>query len=187
MSLSVRERAESLATFRFIEVSLMETLARWVPTTPEMEVKLLFGQHLWYAAQHADALGRRTFELRAPAHYTLRPVEDYAVFLEELASMGGTRERLAGIYRALVPGLETRYRRYLEATDALMDEPSVRIVEGILHDYHRMKRDYESLCSALPDLASIDRASPEALALRESQRRDIVRADVRASSPRPSP
>ena len=50
MALILREKAEYLATLRWLEVFLMETLARWVPTTPEMEVKVLFGRHLWDAA-----------------------------------------------------------------------------------------------------------------------------------------
>ena len=55
MGLILREKAEYLATFRWLEVFLMETLARWVPTTPELEVKVLMGRHIWDAAQHADA------------------------------------------------------------------------------------------------------------------------------------
>src|SRR5205823_5337431 len=52
MSLSVQQRAEFVATFRFIQVFLMETIARWVPQTPEMEVKVLFGRHIWELADH---------------------------------------------------------------------------------------------------------------------------------------
>ena len=66
MLLNVTERGAHVATFRWIEVRLMETLAHWVPTTPEMEAKLLFGAHIWDAAQHADILGKRTQELRLP-------------------------------------------------------------------------------------------------------------------------
>ncbi len=39
--LTVKERGQFVATLRYVHVSLMETLAAWVPTTPEMEVKLL--------------------------------------------------------------------------------------------------------------------------------------------------
>ena len=53
--LTVKERGQFVATLRYVHVSLMETLAAWVPTTPEMEVKLLFGEHIWDVAQHADA------------------------------------------------------------------------------------------------------------------------------------
>ena len=41
MGLILREKAEHLATFRWPEVFLMETHSRWVPATPEMEVKVL--------------------------------------------------------------------------------------------------------------------------------------------------
>ena len=71
MSLSVQDRAEYVATFRFIQVFLMETLARWVPQTPEMEVKVLFGRHIWDLAQQADGLGKRGYELRAPLAFIM--------------------------------------------------------------------------------------------------------------------
>ena len=44
MGYSVQEKAECIGTFRWIEVRLMEMLASWVPTTPEMEIKILFGK-----------------------------------------------------------------------------------------------------------------------------------------------
>ena len=73
MTLSVRERADTIGTLRHIEVFTMETLARWVPTTPDLEAKVVFGRHIWDCAQHADALGRRTHELRAEAIVNSRP------------------------------------------------------------------------------------------------------------------
>lgn len=66
MILTVKERGQFVATMRHIHVWLMETLAAWVPTSPEMEVKILLGEHIWDVAQHADALGKRTSELRMP-------------------------------------------------------------------------------------------------------------------------
>src|ERR1700693_5041457 len=87
VSLSVKEKAEYLGVFRWIEVFLMETLASWVPTTPEMEIKVLFGRHVWELAQNADGLGKRTFEMRAPLHYTVRPLDSMATFLEGLRGL----------------------------------------------------------------------------------------------------
>jgi hypothetical protein len=86
MTFSVQEKAEYMGAFRWMEVYLMETLAGWVPTTPEMEIKVLFGRHVWELAQNADGLGKRAFELRAPLHYTLRPLEGMAAFLEQVRS-----------------------------------------------------------------------------------------------------
>lgn len=150
MSLSVKERGETLATFRYIQVQLMETLARWVPTTPEMEVKLLFGAHIWDMAQHADALGKRVHELRMPLQHSLRPVEPYIEVLTALSATRETNQRVAGVYEAVLPCLGERYRHYLERTDALMDAPSVRIVEHILYDQARIIRESTALYAQLP-------------------------------------
>src|ERR1035438_9832457 len=96
-----------------MEVFLMETLASWVPTTPEMEVKVLFGRHVWELAQNADGLGKRTFELRAPLHYTLRPLDSMAAVLEPLRELQPTGDRIHVFYDAIVPALTARYQRYL--------------------------------------------------------------------------
>ena len=84
--LTVKERGHFVATLRYVHVSLMETLAAWVPTTPEMEVKLLFGEHIWDVAQHADSLGKRTFELRMPLQKSMRAADGYVDFLAAVAS-----------------------------------------------------------------------------------------------------
>ena len=57
MSLTIRQKADAVGTFRHLSVWYMETLSRWVPTTPEMDAKVLFGRHIWELAQHADSFG----------------------------------------------------------------------------------------------------------------------------------
>lgn len=141
MAMTVHDRAKVIATLRWIEVRLMEITAAWTPTTPEMEVKVMFGRHIWDFAQHADALGKRTFELRQPEHYTLRPTDEYLALLEEIARETDTSRRLASLYDAYLPALERRYRDYLDATDRLLDEPSVVIIERVLADIARMRQD----------------------------------------------
>lgn len=149
MSLSVRERARAIATFRFVEVRLMEIAAGWTPTIPEMEVKVLLGRHIWDFAQHADALGKRTFELRCPEQHSLPPSEPFAQLLEDSARVGSTSDRLAVLYDVLLPGLEQRYREYLASTDTLVDAPSCVILERILGDYARQRRDADRLRSEI--------------------------------------
>jgi hypothetical protein len=170
MTLTVNDRARAIATFRFIEVRLMEITAAWTPTTPEMEVKVLFGRHIWDFAQHADWLGKRTFELRQPEHFTLRPVETYAALVEEAAAAETTAERLSALYDVLLPALDRRYRQYLRDTDALLDQPSVVIVERILNEMSRMLADGSRLRSQL----SIAPAALEQLAGRERSHSEIV-------------
>jgi hypothetical protein len=138
MTITVRQRADTIGTLRYASVFAMETLAQWVPTTPDLEVKILFGRHIWEFAQHADALGKRTHELRAALHYTVAPLPEYAESLALLRGTDGARERVEAFYDAFLPDLEHRYRRFLAATDPFLDEPSVRIVERILTDLSRM-------------------------------------------------
>jgi hypothetical protein len=165
MSLTVNDRVRAIATFRFIEVRLMEITAAWTPTTPEMEVKVLFGRHIFDFAQHADWLGKRTFELRKPEQYSLKPVDSYVGVIDALAAVEETDKRLSALYDVFIPALENRYRAYIEATDGLLDEPSVVIIERILIDFGRMRRDAERLrdriavpAVALPELAGRESA-----------------------------
>jgi hypothetical protein len=160
LSLDVRERGRHVATFRFVFVRLMETAAAWTPTTPEMEAKVLFGRHIWDFAQHADALGKRTFELRLPAQHSLPPAAGFDAALRELAALTGTAERLGGLYDRVLPDLERRLRAYLAAVDRLLDGPSVVICERILADVARQRSEADDLRRTLGMAA----ASCEALA-----------------------
>ncbi|MEP6571794.1 MAG: hypothetical protein ABJD11_03830 [Gemmatimonadota bacterium] len=152
MGQSIRERADTIGTFRYISVFLMETLARWVPTTQELEVKVLFGRHVWDFAQHADALGRRTHELRAALHYTLPPTKPYLHVLDTVSALEGSADRVAAVYDALIPELASRYERYLEETDRMLDEPSVRIIERNLADFPRLSRERLEFVAEAPAL-----------------------------------
>src|SRR5215470_16398689 len=116
---TVSERCRYIATFRHISVWLMETTARWTPLTPEMEVKVFFGRHIWEYAQMADALGKRTFEMRQPEHYTIPAADAYEALLKDIAKTESTADRVAVIYDGLLPGLIERYRGYLKATDPI--------------------------------------------------------------------
>jgi hypothetical protein len=145
MSLPVADRARRIGTFRFVEVRLMEIVAGWTPTTPEMEAKVMFGRHIWDFAQHADALGRRMFELRQPAQRSFDPAPGYLALLEEVAATEGTAGRLAALYDALLDAVQRQYRRYVEDVDAMLDAPSLLIVERILADAGRQRAEADAL------------------------------------------
>lgn len=167
--LTVKERGHFVATLRYVHVTLMETLAAWVPTTPEVEVKLLLGEHIWDVAQHADSLGKRTFELRLPLQHSVRAAEPYVAFLAEVRAIESTPERLAAMYDVVVPGLVARQRRYLEQTDRLVDAPTVRILERYLADTVRMTDAAHAVRRELRELPSADRQWAAALQAREAK------------------
>jgi len=145
MSLSVADRARRVGTFRFVEVRLMEIAAGWTPTTPEMEVKVMFGRHIWDFAQHADALGRRMFELRQPAQRSFDPAPPYRTLLQEVAAVTDTAGRLAALYDVLLDGVQQQYRRYVEDVDAMLDAPSLVVIERILADARRQRDEADAL------------------------------------------
>lgn len=181
MYLNVKQRGDHVATFRWIEVRLMEMLAAWVPTTPEMEVKLVFGAHIWETAQHADALGKRTHELRLPLHDSLEPARGYVDLLADVARVTDTSKRIAAFYECLLPGLDQRFRRYVEQVDTLLDGPTVRILEQILGDTARMAADCRALLQEVPAVRLKDHEWLGALRKRDAALSDII--VPRVSSP----
>jgi hypothetical protein len=166
--LTVKERGQFVATLRYVHVSLMETLAAWVPTTPEMEVKLLFGEHIWDVAQYADNLGKRTFELRLALQRSMRPSDGYAGFLGAVAAIAPTAQRLAAMYDVVLPAIVGRERAYLERTDKLVDAPTVRILERHFADTARMIESAGELRRELPALQLADGQWTAALRAREA-------------------
>lgn len=128
-----------------------------------MEAKLFFGEHIWNVAQHADALGKRTHELRLPLQHSLCPVEAYVHLLEEIRRESQTAKRLAGFYDALLPGLASRYRAYLDRTDTLMDAPTVRILTQMSNNESRMIEQSKELREQLPELGKVEQDWVDAL------------------------
>ncbi|MDZ4865257.1 MAG: hypothetical protein SGJ01_17700 [Gemmatimonadota bacterium] len=183
MGETIRQKADRVGTFRFISVHLMETLARWIPTTPELEAKVFFGRQVWDFAQHADWLGRRTGELRSPMQWSLQPADGYLKVLEAMASATGTMERLTGFHDGLLPDLAARYRSYISSTDPLNDEPTVRILERILFDFQRLQADRAAFPAVRPDLILTDTAWPGRIATLSGAETDYVssRAAVRTA------
>ena len=177
MGLTVKQRGQSVATFRFVHVKLMETLAAWVPSTPEMEAKLLFGEHIWDLAQHADALGKRTHELRLPLQHSIAPALPYLNVLEQLATIEQTDRRISGFYDVVLPALGERLRSYLAETDTLMDAPTVRIVERILSEQSRMSAQGRELRRNLPNLSLKQPEWLEEFAGKEKSAGEMVVAD----------
>ena len=154
MSLTIRQKADAVGTFRHLSVYYMEMLARWVPTTPEMEAKILFGRHIWELAQHADALGQRTHELRAALHYTVPCAEPYAELTIRLAELTASDKRFNGFYRAALPDLDARYATYLDDTDVRLDEPTVRIIERVRADIARMRAEADECEAECPGVVA---------------------------------
>jgi hypothetical protein len=170
----VSARADAVGTFRCVSVWLMETVARWTPSTPEMEAKVMFGRHIWDYAQIADALGKRTFELRRHEHFTLRPNADYDAVLKEAGVARSTADRVSSLYEGILPGLILRYQDYVAGTDKILDEPTVVIIERIVRELERQRHEAAALTAEL----NLESRSGPLLAEREQTVRNMVAESV---------
>jgi hypothetical protein len=149
---------------------MMETAARWTPITPEMEAKCMMGRHIWEFAQMADALGKRTFELRLPEQHSIAPVPAYDAFLKDIIKAPTTAERTAILYEGVIPGVIARFKEYIAATDEILDEPSIVILQRNIVDLERQRVDAAELQRELK--LSSDAGS--AIARREQSVANIV-------------
>lgn len=165
IKLNVKQRANTVGTLRFVCIFLMETLARWIPTTPEMEVKMLLSRQVWRMAQQADRLGRRARELRAPLHYSRPPRQDFLAALKQLAAASDTIDRIDAFHDVALPALAAAYKSYLAETDRLTDEPTVIICEQSLTEIDTMRRERNEWASEIPKARATD--SPALKAARQ--------------------
>jgi hypothetical protein len=150
IKINVKQRAAAVGTLRFVSVSYMETLARWIPTTPEMEVKMLLSRHVWRMAQQADRLGKRARELRAPLHYSRKPLAPFAEALQQLAAISDTTDRVDAFHLIALPVLAEHYRAYLAETDKVTDEPTTMICDQALLEIATMMEERTSWGSEIP-------------------------------------
>jgi len=118
----------------------MRILGGWIALTPEVDVKLLFGRHVWDCAQHADLWGRRLPELRAKAQES-EPAGPAVVaafdLIETAEAPGQTVERVSAIYRVVKPHLATVYERHLAVANPVYEPPTRRILLRCIEEERR--------------------------------------------------
>jgi hypothetical protein len=138
--LPVEASAARLRHYRYAVERVMRVGAGWIALTPELAAKLLLGRHVWDDAQHADLLGRRLLELRAPAQESAPAGAAATALLDAIESPetpGQTAERLVGVYRVLKPHLLASYRDHLARTNPVYEPPTRRILERLIADTSR--------------------------------------------------
>jgi hypothetical protein len=174
---SVEASAARLRRLRYVVERSLRLTAGWIALTPELSAKLLLGRHVWDQAQHADLLGRRLLELRAPAQAS-EPAGPGVVavldLVESAEAPGQTPERLAGVYRVLKPGLLGHYRAQLERCNPVYEPPTRRLLERLIADESRHLGAAEAVLAHLlapPERAAraaawVDRLAAELVAAR---------------------
>lgn len=136
---TVEENARLLQRYFYFERLLARSLAGWSMGTPEFEVKLEYGRHMYYHVEAANAFRTRISELRVnPETLDTYRNDEIESFFAELIYAESPAHFLAGIYAVLLPQLITAYHTHLTSTDQVADAPTIRVLKHILADYTEM-------------------------------------------------
>lgn len=137
MALTLHEAAVILGSHRWIEMRTFEILGSWVPTLPELDIKLAVAaqsyHHAWHAELWEDRLpvlaGIDPDELTAPATPGLE------MLVTALADVTlPTIDKLVGMYRVLLPRKISAYRAHRARTSAVADGAVIRALDLALRD-----------------------------------------------------
>lgn len=125
---SVQENSRRLANYRYLEIQLMEFLGGWCHTTAPLAHKAAFGYHVYDHAQAATLIGERLEQLRSSAERQEPATDAFAQLCEVVWKLDSAVDRLVAVYRVLEPHLVSTYVYHADATDPLIDTPSVRLL-----------------------------------------------------------
>ncbi len=102
---TVRENSQRLANYRYLEIQLMEMLAGWSHTSPQLAVKATFGYHVYDHAQAAERLGERLAQLRSQRESQEPGSDEFGRLCEQVWNLPDVVARLTAVYRVLEPHL----------------------------------------------------------------------------------
>ena len=136
---TVEENAGRLLRFFLFERNILRAIAGWSMGTPEFEVKVEFGRHIYYHAEAGMKIRTRLSELRTAEETTDKfQSDDIAEFFAELIYSESPAHFVAALYGVVLPHLKQAYQEHSAHTDQVADAPTVRMIKQILVDYDEM-------------------------------------------------
>jgi hypothetical protein len=136
---SVEENVKRLLRFFLFERFTLRAIAGWAMGTPEFEVKVEYGRHIYWHAEAGMRIRTRLTELRTSEEVTDRfASSEIEELFSEILYSDSPAHFLAAIYGVVLPHMERAYREHAEHTDQVADAPTIRIMRHILADYEEM-------------------------------------------------
>ena len=133
--LSVADATSILHRLAYVKQRLAIASAVFLPSTPEWEAKCALALHGWMDADHTAALYGRIAEMREPAPSPADvPDPALSTAMDDVLAATTTPARIAAIYGVVRPALRASIARYLELTNPLCDQPSVRVLRTIAYE-----------------------------------------------------
>jgi hypothetical protein len=128
-----------LLRFFLFERSMLRAIAGWSMGTPEFEVKVEYGRHIYYHAEAGMRLRTRLTELRTAEETTDRFTSpEITEFFNELLYSETPAHFVAALYGVVLPHMRQAYVEHAAHTDQVADAPTIRIIRQTLLDYDEM-------------------------------------------------
>jgi len=134
------------------ELEASELAGLWLPTTPEVDVKMIFAQLCGDEMKHYRLIARRLDELGEPLSGFDPLVDGYSPLYQYLRGLKSTVERsTAGLFTTEAIA-EVRNLQFIAFCRSVGDEPTAALYESIIHPeevhHHREgRRLLEELCT----------------------------------------
>jgi hypothetical protein len=136
---TVEENAKRLLRFFLFERNMLRAIAGWSMGTPEFEVKVEFGRHIYWHAEAGMKIRTRLTELRTAEETTDKfQSNDITEFFSELIYSETPAHFVAALYGVLLPHVKQAYLEHSAHTDQVADAPTIRMMRQILLDYEEM-------------------------------------------------
>lgn len=135
-ALAFGHAAELYGAYRWLERRLYQLTGTWAGEVapPEVQIHLdeVSGQHAW----HSELWSARLPVLDGidPETLTRPSGPGAAPLIEALSELDGPVERLAGLYRVVLPRLLATYARHLRRAAPVADAPGVRALRLVRWD-----------------------------------------------------
>lgn len=150
---SVDLAARILKRFYFLQRQIVLMQAGWIPGTGSLDLKLALAEGLWQDSLVAGQLRRRVLELRYPERRI--ELEDDAALLKVILQLRDAPDGTTFfhvLHETLKPFLRRLFLCYLEATDALDDGPTIRILRQALSDLDSQETISAKLTASNPEV-----------------------------------
>jgi hypothetical protein len=170
--LTLDETGRLVGGYAWVELRLFEVVGSWAPLVGEPEVAAHLASQSRHHADHAETwLGHRPVVAGRDADdLVVPPTTGAELAVGALAAPPGdgpaaTIDRLAGLYRAVMPRLAASYAVHLDAVSAIAD-PALRrslrqVAADTVDDWADGERLLQSLLTSLDDVARAGRAQAQ--------------------------
>jgi hypothetical protein len=136
---SVESNVDRILRFFLFERMMLRAISGWAMGTPEFEVKVEYGRHIYWHADAGMKLRTRLTELRTSEETTDKYAsKEIAGLFAELLQAESPAHFLSALYNVILPHVRRAYAEHISHTDQVADAPTIRSMKQILVDYDEM-------------------------------------------------